>query len=281
MNTRLLERLDEIARLEPQLINEEELLELMEQYIDEAGALRTLVEKYGHTRIPILARTVSYILASASESPNEETIDAVLFMIKELRCKEDDGTLENCLTAIANLIESPPLRVRFFSPNLDLFSFLMHCLSSSATTVQYGALQIISLLYWNGLLFTAFTQPQINLICTKLTALANLHEELLDLELESLAPLLTLTARGVEKVNTTNFPHPYEKPLFEFLKVDKATAAGELVFPTNFFSTKEQQLWQYEANSISVRGEKQLSVKRLSEKEETPATQPTIYRVAA
>lgn len=188
MNTRLLERLDEIARLEPQKLDAAEILELMEQYAAEPQMLKALVEKYGHSTVPIIARTVAYLLAKSSESPTQEIYDAVFLMIERLRC-EDDGALENCLTALGNLIESPALRGGFSHPNCSLYKFLMYCLNRSVI-VQYGVLQVIATLYFEKLFFVVFTPLQCDAICTRLRHLSSLHEELLDLELESLAPLL-------------------------------------------------------------------------------------------
>jgi len=240
MNTQLLERLAEIARLEPQKLDAAEILDLMEQYAEGPQRLKTLVEKYGHSTVPIIARTVSYLLAKASESPTQETYDAVFLMIERLRCKEDEGTLENCLTALGNLIEAPSFEQAFSQPHARLHSFLMHCLNG-AVIVQHGALQVISLLYFNGLLFDVFTPSQINSIRMRLVEFAGRHEELLDLELEALSPLV-LDLHSREAIRNEN-AGPAQ--LYEVSPAGYTTIAATGVQRYTWFAGKDESINEY------------------------------------
>jgi hypothetical protein len=195
MKSPILERLDEIDKLNPDPLTGMDMgaLDLMEAFAHETKELKILIERYGGSSSPVIVRTLSFLLARKADKPTLEKSLLIFSLLEKLRCKNDPETLGNCLTTIHLQLIFDCVWDTLSQPPTILYPFLMHCLSYShrqSILVQYGVLQVLSLLYEKGILEKVFKPGQLTALREKLVQLSAIKNDLLESELPRLSKFL-------------------------------------------------------------------------------------------
>lgn len=184
MLNQLLERLACLEQLEPTSIRDAEAIFILETVATMPEGLQVLVEKYSGSQLPILGRSLSFILAVKSSSSDSE-IAPLLFKFIEKTHVQDELTIINCLTAIQRQIIVKAPKITLEQPPNFLCNFLMSCLNQPVA-VQRAALSAIGRIYESDLILEVFEGPQLVSLREQLTKLSNLGEPLLDREIKRL-----------------------------------------------------------------------------------------------
>jgi hypothetical protein len=151
--------------------------------------LRTLIERYAKSKVPEVARGISFVLAKAADSVTPRTCTLVYELWDALSAKDDDSTLMNCLTAIQRQeIAGIPWRPQEYAPTA-LYDLIDHCLNRGEL-VQSSALELLARLYEDGRFDTAFSSKHRSALVRRLSSLAATDSKLLQMSLDGLRGLL-------------------------------------------------------------------------------------------
>lgn len=193
MQIEILERLDEIEKLNPDPTIDAGALELMESFVRVPDDLRVLVERYGESCSLNIIRYLALLLARKAETRTTEDSSLILRFIEKLRWKDDPETLGSCLAAIYLQLVVDDVWAASEQRGRTLYPFLSQCLNHSgrqSVLVRHGALQVLSKLYDKGLVERVFEPAQLATLREKLMELSSLHNDLLDSQLTNLREFL-------------------------------------------------------------------------------------------
>ena len=184
----LLERLDRIETLDPEQITDTEIVDVMEQVILKPGGLQILVERYSGSHIPLMVRSLSFLVSVAASSPTQETCPLIFSSIEQLHCQEDESTLINCLTAIQRQLIHGFSWKSLSKPPPCLYYFLIHCLEQSLF-VQRGAIAVLWCIYEDNLMET-FEPSDVSSLRDKLVQLSALPDTIIEMEMDGMQDFL-------------------------------------------------------------------------------------------
>jgi hypothetical protein len=155
------------------------LLARLKRAVKTTRDVRYLVDRLRTSDKAIVARTVSYLVAKkVGEWRAAELAPAVCLLLAKVRKTGDVGTLENCLTALTEVVLTECGVSRLASYRELLYDFLRKCLARSVDpNIKAGAVEVISLLFHKGVLSEVFSDAQVAAIRESVAKLQSSTEE--------------------------------------------------------------------------------------------------------
>jgi len=151
-----LRRLDEISRSDEE---DDDTIDLVQELAATPGGPQQLITRYARTTSAILARTISFTLASIAASGTAASAATLFDFIRALSV-DDDSTHINCLTALQRQAINDCPWPSLDHPPPTLLLFLEKCLAGHEL-VRLTAIDYVNQLIHRRWLPGHFTKPQL------------------------------------------------------------------------------------------------------------------------